>query len=345
MRRVLAGLVGLVVILAGLSVAAAPSPAVGLDAKALTVGDWHGGGTMPPGKWRFNHTSKKAYGGSDQQRHPSLTVPPSPFTGPGYYYAGARQILTGTDRADGLAASMYVSNTYVQNNAGEHSLYELAAQGPTGNTVEFGIVRFGTGNIKLFGSTWNAGVWNGCYDGSTPLCFFVDNTSNPIDLGADLSATAALCNGTSLACVKKFAMYWSVASCGPAASGWRLDYDNVNVGCYMPNAFTGGFTNAQQFQAFGEVYYGGATKPRTDMGNGKDPNLALGNTGPAYIGSVSLVNAFPSTVLTDLTANTSTDTAAYDLKLYVDANGKHRTLAVDGAGYNAAGGLPGVVGG
>ena len=223
---------------------------------------------------------------------------------------------------------------------------EIAVNGGTNNSAELGWVVypavFGDCDPHLFASAWSNGTWCGSYTGVG--CNWVDNGAVATNLGANLATTAALCNGASLACVKQFNLFWSNTACGAAADGWWVQYDGLSIGCFTPSAFTGTFHSAQRFQAFGEYYYSGATVPCGDMGNGKDPTLALGNTGPAYFGSVSLASPSPSTLLTDLTANTSTAPAAFDVKLYVDVNGKHRTLATSGAGYTSTGTTPGNAG-
>jgi len=273
---------------------------------------------------------------------------PASASGPGYYYAGAYQTLTGTNNAGGLSANIYIANAFIPAgqcvSGGDHSLMEIEASDTSGNTVEFGWAEeptaFGDCKPRLFASTWNAGTWSGCY-GSGAGCNWVDNASNPVNLGADLSSTAALCNGSSLACVKKFTFYYSATACGAASSGWWLQYDGSFVGCFTPSAFGAGFTAVTQFQAFGEYYYSGATVPCGDMGNGKASTGALGNTGPSYFGSVSLANPSPTTLTTSFTAMTSTVPAAYDITM-VGTSG--RTFAVSGAGYTSGGSTPGNIG-
>ena len=298
------------------------------------VGHWTE--AKAPGKWRFQGANKK-------------TPAPTPFTGPGYYHASAAQTLTGTNYAGGISSKMYIAKPFIPSGScvsgGDHSLMELAMRDAAGNVVEVGWAAepsaFGDCKPRLFASTWQGNgsggaTWNGCYDGHTASCYFVDNNANPIDLGSDLTATANLCNGSSLSCVKTFQAYYSVTNCGPAASGIFVTYDGTSVGCFYQPAFYNNITPSAWtiFQGFGEYYYSGSTKPCGDMGNGKSPTLALGNTGPSYIGPVSFANPNPSTLTTSFTAQTSTDGLAYDVGTV--AGGK--TYATSGAGYT--GGTP-----
>jgi hypothetical protein len=327
-------LIALVSLLAMLAIGLFVTPAHASDAALAAsidvpnVGNWHE--AKAPGKWRFSGNDKKS-------------PAPSPFTGPGYYHAGGFQGLTSPNSAGGLAANIYNAKPFIPASScvsgGDHSLMEMAMKTATGDVVEFGWAveptAFGDCKPRLFGSTWKgtgtgSGVWNGCYDAHTPSCWFIDNTANPVNLGSDLSATASLCNGTSLGCVKKYLMYYSTATCGPAASGIRLDYDNVNVGCFYSPAFYSGTSSTWvTFQAFGEYYYAGPNKPCGDMGNGVSPSTALGNTGPSYFGSISLANPSPSTLLTAFSTSTSTDAPAYDIGPVLGG----RTFATSGAGY------------
>lgn len=283
------------------------------------------------------------------------TPAPTPFTGPGYYHAGAQQVLTGTDYTGGVSSKMYIAKPFIPSgqcvSGGDHSLMELAIRDAAGNVVEVGWAEepsaFGDCKPRLFASTWKGngsggGTWNGCYDGHTTTCYFVDNNANPIDLGSDLTATANLCNGTSLSCVKTFQAYWSATSCGPAASGVFITYDLVSVGCFYSPAFYNNIipSSFTILQGFGEYYYAGATKPCGDMGNGVSASTALGNTGPAYIGPVSLANPSPSTLTASFTAVTPTDSAAYNVGTVLGG----KTYATSGAGYTSSGGTPGNAG-
>lgn len=326
----------------GVSPAHASDASLAASIHIPNVGQW--AETKAPGKWRFEGDSKKS-------------PAPTPFTGPGYYHAGAAQVLTGTNTAGGLSGKLYVGKPFIPSGScvtnGDHSLMELAIKDTAGNVVEVGWAEeptaFGDCKPRLFASTWigngsGGSTWNNCYDAHSPSCSFSDNSSNPIDLGSDLTSTASLCNGSSLACVKTFQAYFSTTNCGPAASGIFITYDGVSVGCYYSTAFYNHITPSAwtTFQGFGEYYYSGATKPCGDMGNGVAPTTALGNTGPAYVGSVSLANPNPGTLATSFSSNASTDGPAYDVAM---ATG-NRTFATSGAGYTGTPpGTPGTVNG
>ena len=317
------------------SAAAGISPARADDAKMAAsisipnVGHWQE--AKAPGKWRFSGSDKKS-------------PAPSPFTGPGYYHVGASEVLTGTDSAGGTSSKMYVAKPFIPAascvSGGDHSLMELAMRDTAGNVVEVGWAAepsaFGDCKPRLFASTWKGNgsggaTWNGCYDAHAASCYFIDNSSNPIDLGADLTSVANLCAGVNLNCVKVFQAYWSASSCGPASSGIIITYDGSSVGCFYSPAFYNNITPSSWtvFQGFGEVYYSGPTKPCTDMGNGIAPTVALGATGPAYIGPVAFANPSPATLTTAYTAQTSTDGPAYDVGSVLGG----KTFATSGRGY------------
>lgn len=260
------------------------------------------------------------------------------LTGAGYYYAGTSQ--SGVSGAKGVAAKVWVANPYVQCNSGEHSILEIAARDTVqNNTVEMGWVKdCATGGVpKLFIYYWQAGVPKACWFGCAA---YVDNASNPIDAGADLSTVAAGCNGTTtLNCVKQFTFQYIVGSaCGPAPNGVFFYYDNVNIGCLQSNAIPG-TTSFDEYKLFGEVYYAGATVPCTDMGNGKWPTSTASATGAAYFGSASYTGTGAPTPSLSLAADT--DSLAYTAVMVGTLN---RTFTVGGYGRNASGGSPGNIG-
>jgi len=239
---------------------------------------------------------------------------------------------------------MYVAKPFIPSGScvsgGGHSPMELSIRDAAGNVVEVGVAAepsaFGDCKPRLFASTWKGngsggGTWNGCYDGHTGGCWFIDNSANPINLGADLTTTANLCNGTSLSCVKVFQAFYSTTNCGFAASGIFVFYDGVSVGCFYSPAFYNNITPSHWtiFQGFGEYYYSGPNKPIGDIGNGISPTVALGVAGPSYIGPVSLGNPVPSTLVTSFTAQPSTDGPAYDVGTLLGG----KTFATSGAGY------------
>lgn len=264
---------------------------------------------------------------------------PASAAGPGYYYAGAQQTGVNATLAKGIGAKLYVSNPYLQCNTGEHSLIELAATDTvTNNVIEFGWIKDGcAGNPRIFASYWKNGVPSGCFFSCVG---WIDNASNPIDLGADLSTVATGCNGTTtLACVKQFTFQYFVGSpCGPAPNGVFFYYDNVNIGCFQSNLIpgTGGF---DQYQAFGEVYYGGSTVPCTDMGAfGRYASATASASGSAFIGSISYTGSTPPTP--NMTAGTVTDTGAYTVNVLTGG----RTVTLGGPGRTSTGSTPGNAG-
>ena len=268
---------------------------------------------------------------------------PAQASGPGYYYAGAYQVLTGTDTTKGIGGNMWVANPYVQGNSNEHSLMEIAVADASGHAAEIGWVKDSSAAYpRLFASVWTgSGTWAGCYFEG---CGWVDATpgSSADDLGRDLSSVAS---ATFPGNVKSFSIQYSTAvACGASSGGWWFYYAGAGVGCYPDSVFTGSFTSANQGNAFGEVYYTGATVPCTDGGNGKDSSGTLGASGPAYFGSLSWVSPSPSTLAIDLTGTTVTVSAAYNVTLYTDVNGRHRTLGVGGPGYTSTGTTPGNTG-
>lgn len=271
----------------------------------------------------------------------------TPFTGAGSYYAGGSQTMSGTDYSQGLSGKLYVAKPFVEAGAFgglySHSLAELAVESTSGanpDTIEFGwtVDRNVNGdtNPHLFGYTWKAGVPQ-CYN----TCGFVDNASNPINLGSDISADI----GTA----KLFQVFWSASACGPAASGWYLYYNGTSVGCYYaPVAVSAGYTTAKFVQAFGEYHYNGVNnsgtsndKPCGDMGNGTAPG-----TGAAYISSLSLAFPSPSTLPTSFTLFSPTDSAAYNATWVVPTS-PGTSFYYGGAGYKFVSGVattPGNVG-
>lgn len=266
---------------------------------------------------------------------------PAHASGPGYYYAGAAQTLPAGTTVTGVASKIWVANPYMQANSGEHTLMEIAARDSVNNnTIEMGWIKDGSGagGPRLFVYYWKNGVAGNCYFGCT---LWHDNGSNPIDVGADLATVAAGCNGTTtLNCVKQFTFQYVASACGPAAAGVFFYYDNVNFGC-LENGAIPSTTAFNTAQGFGEVYYGGATVPCTDGGNGKYAiSGALSASGPAYFGSFSYV---PSTVTPSMTIQTNTDSGAYTA-LAITSSAGNRTFSAGGPGRTSTGATPGNTG-
>jgi hypothetical protein len=257
-------------------------------------------------------------------------------SGPGYYYAGGYQTLAAGNTVRGVSANVWVANPYRQANSGEHTLMEIAAKNTTNNdVVEWGWDSDGSGGggPRLFFSYWAAGVWSGCYFTCTG---WNDNGSNPINLGAGLSSVAS---ATFPGNVKAFSFQYVASACGAAAAGVFFYYDGVNVGC-LQGSLIPSTSTFDETHAYGEVYYGGATVPCTDMGDGKSSG-ALGAAGPAYFGSVGYIGQAPTAFSPSLTLS-STVAAAYTT-VNVGSTG-NRTFGLGGAGYTSTGSTPGNIG-
>jgi hypothetical protein len=316
-------------------IAAASGPIFEPGVAVQTSADGH---TAPGGglwDYKTNPTQKK------------LTT--SSFVGSGYYYGDAQQVLSGGSYTKGLSANVYIASPYVQcsaSNPSEHSIMELAIADSLGNTVEMGWYRdcassSGPMNAtRLFITYWNNGVWCGAYVGGagTSCPLYVDNGSNPVNAGSSLASYAS---ATYPANIKAMSFYYTTGACGAASAGWFFYFDSVNVGCVPPTAFTGGFSTATVSHAFGEVYYGGSNVPCTDMGNGVDPSLATGASGPSAFFSVGYISPNPAGTTPNLTLS-STDTNAYSA-VSLGSTG-NRSFKVSGKGYNSTGGLPGNTG-
>lgn len=266
---------------------------------------------------------------------------PAQASGPGYYYAGATE--SGLTGVTGINAKIWIGNPYRQANSGEHTLAELVLHDTvTNSTVEWGWIKDGSGagGPRLFVYYWVTGTPVNCYYGCGG---WHDNASNPIDIGADLTSVAAGCNGsTTLNCVKPFQIQYSSTPCSIAPHGWYFYYDGVNVGCLQSNAVGGGFTAANETQAFGEVYYGGSTVPCTDMGNGKYATATATAGGSAFFASISYLGTAASPNLTLATSVPQYDPGAYTVSS-VGSPG-NRTFTFGGAGRTSSGGTPGNTG-
>ena len=267
------------------------------------------------------------------------TATPAQASGPGYYYAGAAQ--TGvSSNVTGIFANLWIANPYRQANSGEHTLMEVTGKNTaTGDRVEVGWVKDGSGagGPRLFIYYWVNGTAVNCYYGCAA---WVDAASNPIDVGADLTSVAAGCNGTTtLGCVKKFGVQYAAGfACGASANSVWFYYDGLGIGCLPSSVFSASTTTFDVMQAFGEVYYGGASVPCTDLGNGKYATGGpLSASGPSYIGSIAYTGAGAPTP--SMTIQPDTDSGAYTA-LSVGSPG-NRTFAVGGPGRTSTGGTPG----
>lgn len=251
-----------------------------------------------------------------------------------YYYAGAVEgSLSGVT---GVSAKMRVSNPYVQNNSGEHTLMELALRDDTpDNVAEFGWRKTGVDTgPKLFTYYWVSGNPVNCYNGCAA---WHDNTSNPVNIGSDLSSDAAACVGTSLACVKSFQIEYRASTCGSSAAGVFMTYAGTDVGCLDSASLP--VTSFTTFQGYGEVHYGGSTVPCTDMGNGKYANSGpYSSLSPAVIKNITYLG----TATTPTLSLVATDTNAYTA--VSDGSIGNTSFSVGGPGYTSTGTSPGNLG-
>ncbi len=196
-----------------------------------------------------------------------------------YFYADAVQQYATTS----LTASMTIGHPTLAAD-GYHSLAELAVQSADKNQViEVGWTvdptTFGDSNTHLFVYHWVNGQ-STCYG-----CGFVDNTANPVNAGASLSAAV----GTA----KVFGINY-------VSGAWWISYDGAYVGNFPGLLWSGAtppatFVTSGYIRAFGEVA-ASTTTPCTDMGSG-----SLGQSGqtPAAtkISSVTFDNGAGSVAL------------------------------------------------
>lgn len=284
----------------------------------------------------------------------------SGFSGSGYRYAGEYQNIASPDYVTGVQANMMIAAPYVEN-SGSHSLSEIAlSAGPSnGNAVEFGFAveptAFGDYKPRLFACIWVLSVTQpGCYTGNDPNSGWFDNSSNPIDLGADLSSVAS---ATSPANAKQFKIQQvsGINACTFSANGWELDYDGVKVGCFRGDKWSHAgtsFTQATRVQAFGEYYYNKVistqNQPCGDIGNGQyGSQNPLGVGGPAYFGSLTLLGKSSGYVTEDLTPDGNSlvgyDSAGWTVYPIPGSVG-NRTFGYGGPGYTSGGASPGNIG-
>lgn len=347
----------LVGVMTGLALMSVPASA--------SVPDW---GVVKPGAWRFDRSldhHRQAI-----EAHPGVTkkgvsvAPPSPFTGPGYYYADAQEVLTGGNTVAGIQANVEVDQPMVEVPVGikySHSLFELALRDAAGNSIEVGWANegaaFGDTKPRLFSCAWVLGaVAKGCYDGVETGSTWLDNSAAGVpNLGADLTsvATAAFPNNA-----KQFKVQRQTSSlCGIAGAGWIVSYNSQDIGCWPITLWTHNmpattFNTATVTDAFGEYYYGGENNAGTsndvpcgDMGKalyGSQFNgLPIDATDPSWVGSITYLSK--SGTFSENLSLFSTDANAYDVAS-VGSTG-NRTVTWGGAGYKFVSGVktsPGV---
>jgi hypothetical protein len=219
-----------------------------------------------------------------------------------FYYAKASQAITNT----GMFANLSIAAPSVA--SGDfHSLTELAVESAdthqiveVGWTVDPGQYSGSSPTSPhLFAASWTNGVFNGYGTGC------VDITSNPVNLGATLTAGTA----------KSFGIQH-----GGSPSGWAVYYDS-SVVCYFPDTMWTSpvFTSASFDQAFTEVA-ANVSATCTDAGNG----LISTNTGADVIGSVQYIGQPTSAV--------SMTTGATNATYYSITALSARTFRVGGPG-------------
>jgi hypothetical protein len=203
-----------------------------------------------------------------------------------YLYAGGRQDIV----SSGVAANFTVANPTLA--AGDfHSLVEATVS--TANqqqAVEVGWTvdptTYGDTKTRLFVTKWVNGIFGGYSDAA-----WVDNASNPVNRGADLTADIG---GSS----KAFGILHS-------GTDWWVYYKSVNIGRFPDSAWGGTFTAGARNQVFGEVA-ANVANPTTQMGNGICPTTTLGAT----IGSTTNQGVTPNAASLTTFA---TNTAKYDV--------------------------------
>lgn len=243
-----------------------------------------------------------------------------------YHYAYAFQSVANT----GMQASLRIENPYL-NPADYHSLGEIdveASTGPSGarQIVELGwtkdpVVNGGSTGVHLFAGCWINGVFQGYNTG----CGYIDEVTNPINLGANISA--------AVGSAKNFRIQY-------ASNAWWLYYDGAWVGRFLASSWTTPtFTQAAKFQAFGEVAAVTAT-PCTDMFNGLQGSTYPGPPLPGYSASAYYLDAagVAQSGLTNMTFG-STDATKWS---FLKASG--RSGGLGGPGWNAAGTATGTAG-
>lgn len=274
------------------------------------------------------------------------------FTGSGYYYVGAQQNFNWPNRVTGAAVKTEVVRPYVQTRErpalSDHSLFALALNDGTGETVGFGWAvepNYFDGTVpRLFASSWTNDDWNGCYgetktDGGT--CGWVDKTpdNSADDIGSDLTTVATSTNNARTFKILREPN----TTCGQeTGEHFQFYYDGHLIGCLQNSVFAagGGFGPVASAQGFWEVFYGGSGKPCTDMAKGMAGTEYNGKpidmTDPAYVSGMAL---FGSTAPKPHLTLISTDVTAYN---YLTLDRKNnRSFVGGGTGYNSKGKLPG----
>lgn len=266
-----------------------------------------------------------------------------------WVWAGGDQTLSGGVTAGGTSTKILVAEPYLDTTNDAHTLAENAARDTaTGNTIEVGwtvdsSLNGGSTQAFLFTGAWKNGVFLG-YNATAPT--WVDNTSNPINAGANLHSVAT--DPTFTNRIKLFLIqYDNTVACGSdPTGGWWVKYDTAYVGCYPNSTWGAGvFTHVNNAEYFGEAAtFRASGKPCSDQGNGKPGNTAvlpLDATDPAFFASTSWVNstATSSNTLYALDSNSNSTSAAYD-SFSVGSTG-NRTFTFGGKGWTSTGTTPG----
>lgn len=219
-----------------------------------------------------------------------------PSTGPAARFVDIERRVYGLGRETrtntGGCANVTVGNPYVKT-GDSHSLAEISVQdtlASTNDTAEFGWLKGPGGSVQLFGYHFDGGVGQG-YGVD-----WVDNASNPINLGSSITTGVT----------KQFCLtYDSVQSV------WWSFFDTGYVAYIGSASWTGtAFTSAGGYQWFHEYAYlddqngndadGKGDFTCGDLGDGRQGSAGSGNA--ALFGSVSLQGI--SSALINLTVTT-----------------------------------------
>lgn len=193
-----------------------------------------------------------------------------------YYYGTARQNNISPQVTE-LSWVMSVDDPWISTGYAYHTLQEATVQSTnnnSGNIIEWGWTKdnptlsgvYADSHPRLFASIWKAGVWQGYNVG------FTDLSTNPINLGADISSAIDTSKTMSIR---------HIAASGSTPGKWWLYYDTAYVASVPDSAWAGsGFTSAPVVQVFGEVA-AVDNHPCTDMGSAPAVLPTATGTAPA----------------------------------------------------------------
>lgn len=209
-----------------------------------------------------------------------------------YHYAYAQSTVPGSPEPYFQSYILISNPTLPSGSYTSHTLGQLSVQAGSNsgsykdNIAEVGWVReptaFGDDHVRLFGSCWRLNAWAGSYTGG---CGWVDNASNPVNLGADLTSAPGGLN--LIGQTKKFAIQYSATACGSAAAGQWVWFNTDWVGCWPTDSGSGHFSSyfigGEFDQAFGEIY----KDWWTCIGMGNDIYPTTSTSGAAYFNTLS----------------------------------------------------------